>query len=277
MSSGWERVLEYAKMSENAYGENALDVSPWEMVDAVNLAGNSNTAYGGYGAVAYYNPLTGEIAIAHRGTDDSHDLVQDFFMYTINYSYIQGLHAERFTAHIKAMYPGATKITHTGHSLGGSLANYMAKIDTSSKAIAFDPLGTAGMKDTWNQLAKGKSKYNNILNLLSDPNIVNGAKPHAGKVVKLGNKNQLIPNPVKSHSLSDYIIPLIEAKVVAQNVTKEALAATSDILQKLTQPNVANVYIPRQTCQANAATPCLPNTPTAQELAELVKTYRPRQ
>jgi dienelactone hydrolase len=269
MATGWERILEYAKMSENAYGDN-FDVALWQKVDT---AEHPNS---GYGAVAYFNPETGEVVIAHRGTTGLDDGLQDAGMYLFNSTGEQGELALAFTNYIKQNFPNA-KITHTGHSLGGSLANYMAKLDTASTAIAFDPLGTAGIKDFWDKLTTGKDKHDNILNLVSDPNVVNGAKPHAGKVIALGNKNPLVPHPTNSHSMAGYIIPLIEAKAATQRAAKQALATASNDTPKLAQPNAVNVCIPRHTCQANAPAPCQPNTPTAQELAEMVKTYRPRQ
>ncbi len=269
MPTGWNKVLEYAKMSENAYGDN-LDISPWEKIDTAEHPSS------GYGAVAYYNPATGEVVIAHRGTSDRGDLFQDAGMYLFNAKGEQSKLALEFTNHIKANYPGAN-ITHTGHSLGGSIANFMAKEDPSSSAIAFDPLGTASVSDFVNKIVKGNDKHTNIVNFISDPNIINGGKPHAGKVIQLGYKNPLIPKPVKSHNLVSYIIPLIENKVNATQSATTATQVASTIQSKLTPPLPANVYVPRQCRAATSPTPCQPTTPTAQEFMAMIKTYRPGQ
>lgn len=94
----------------------------------------------GYLAVAFQHIPTKQIIIAHGGTDvsDWHDLKADMQL-ALGEQYAQLPLAEKFTRHVVQTYGAdlpsnrCQTIYHTGHSLGGAIAAYMACASGSIK------------------------------------------------------------------------------------------------------------------------------------------------
>lgn len=125
---------DYLDLSTEAY-DNGLETSQ-QSTEGWNIIGQSQNDQTGYAAVAYQAP-DGSIVIAHRGTDGLKDLGSDLSIGRQNLP-AQFDDADNFTQEIMSEF--GDEVVHTGHSLGGGLAQLVGhKYGTES--IAFDPPG----------------------------------------------------------------------------------------------------------------------------------------
>ena len=98
---------------------------------------NFKTGFAGY-AIKDEN----HIVIVYKGTDikDVHDRMNDVNMAALKKIPEQVTDALKLYDIVKTSYPN-TKIDVTGHSLGGSLAQYVAIIRNVNEAVCFCPVG----------------------------------------------------------------------------------------------------------------------------------------
>ena len=129
----------YLELSNLAYTkfEKGKPVNPpegWEVIDKIS---DKKTGYQGIAL----RSATGEVVIAHRGTEDWKDLLIADRQMAFGEIPSQYQVAEKFSEDIRSLFP-EEDIHHTGHSLGGGLAQMVAYKEKSS-STAFEPLGTS--------------------------------------------------------------------------------------------------------------------------------------
>ncbi len=126
------RSISYAKLADAIYDFDNVTVDSWELIE-------SNGKSSGMDAGVYKNRDTNELALAFRGTetcnlpcsfkeleDTARDAIADLAIGTGTVS-DQFKDAFRFAQGVVSRYPG-TKITVTGHSLGGGLAQAIGAV-----------------------------------------------------------------------------------------------------------------------------------------------------
>lgn len=125
--------LAYIKFEE---GEDLLPPAGWEVI------GQYSDKQTGYQGLALRSS-TGEIVVTHRGTEfsifskDLWGADRQMAKGSIPSQYYQ---AEEFSRQVRSAHPD-DEIHHTGHSLGGSLAQMVAYTE-KAPSTAFEPLGT---------------------------------------------------------------------------------------------------------------------------------------
>jgi WXG100 family type VII secretion target len=232
---------EYALMSQAAYSEGgalpaALETKGWRVLRGAE----TDTGYFG---MAYINDRTGEVVIAHRGTNpdlgdaaevigairsplltvsgigreifrgvginqDGSDLDDDAMIaigkapdqYDESKPFINTV-IEQMNATGRSHY----QITHTGHSLGGALADLHAA-GNGHRAITFDNPGTREILADLNQ-HYDKTKH---LSYQSHANLVNPTNTPAGFSIdiKLNTDSKIlgvIPDVLHDHSLDNMV------------------------------------------------------------------------
>ena len=155
----------------------------------------------GYYGVAVQNIQTMEIVIAHRGT------IVDFNAASLiaDYDLFLGvppklLHmARNFTGTIRSQVKQNRILWHTGHSLGGAIAEFLVANDTLfedsnqdslSFAVTFDSPGIMELLEHYHhnsalQRTFPRSTAFHVISYLSAPNIVNTMGTHIGLVIAL--------------------------------------------------------------------------------------------
>ncbi len=154
----------YAQLASAAYQDNGHPVG-WTRLDIPLASDAINSGY--YGA-AFQDNLTGEIVIAHRGTEPNKmtDLKADFQM-GVSQLPDQYQFARNFYDQVANANKGAL-ISTTGHSLGGSLAQLLAA-EKNLNAVTFNPYGTRDLIPALNNCYPGlnldlNATYSNITN-----------------------------------------------------------------------------------------------------------------
>lgn len=118
----------------------------WKVATYLDASDVSDWAYqaSGYFGVAFYNMETDEYVLAYRGTSptDPGDLYADYTIFR-NKANTQMIYAEMLFDKVNRIYGYPNHIYVTGHSLGGYLAESMAKNHTSiDLGITFNGAGT---------------------------------------------------------------------------------------------------------------------------------------
>lgn len=233
---------DYALMSQAAYSEGgalpaALVAKGWRVLRGAE----TDTGYFG---MAYVNDRTGEVVIAHRGTDpdagDAADVVgaiirppllpvsgagrlifrtvgingdgsdlDDDGMILIERAPDQYGESKPFIntvlEQMKATGRGHYQVTHTGHSLGGALADLHAA-GNGQHAITFDNPGTREILENLNQ-DYDKTKH---ISYQSHANLINQTNTPAGFSInmKLNTESQIlgvIPDVFHDHSIDNMV------------------------------------------------------------------------
>lgn len=201
--SAWAYVTEvpprtYAILSELAYSDSAtlpqdLKDQGWEVLSTATEEGLTGDGYAG---TAFINPNTGEVVIAHRGTDTwtldknlSSDLDDDLAI-------AQGKLPAQY--HVSREFVDSVKdklsqdprfnnytLVHTGHSLGAALSDLNAMQD-GSKGIGFDNPGTYQIiKNNTSEFLGARENQKNIISYQSNPNLVHLGGQNLGHVVDI--------------------------------------------------------------------------------------------
>lgn len=119
------------------------NIEGWEVITGVEGIGTDGVSseWAGFQAVAYKNEATKEIVIAYRGTDSLLDGIISDAQIAFNLTPQQTSPALEFYNKIAASVSGEDyTISVTGHSLGGSLAQYVAAVKGIS-AVTFNGPG----------------------------------------------------------------------------------------------------------------------------------------
>ena len=164
-----------------AYLFKKLQDKNWEVLTTPyeNAGCNKKT---GYQAIAFIHRGSKQIVIAHRGTQNAESVLADIAMLrmTVPTQYQEG--AKVFTKQLLEHYKDYA-VSHTGHSLGGSLAAFSA-YETGSAATIFDPFGVKHI--LFNNMGESfDTSQLPITTYLSRVNIVNGTAPHVGLVLEI--------------------------------------------------------------------------------------------
>ena len=151
------RSPRYARIADNAYvnrQSRVRDRSKWEpvvaddvMFEVLKHVDNKQTGYQG---TVYERVDTGEIVVAHRGTDALKDGLVDASMVTSRLN-LQTADAIALTRDALSMARTSSArggqvvpVTVTGHSLGGTLAQITA-LHLTLKGETFDAYGAASL------------------------------------------------------------------------------------------------------------------------------------
>lgn len=203
--------LDYLIFANNAYKDTKTHIDPpepWEL--ASEEADNIN----GYAAIVYVNKKTKQIVIAHRGTDTANMLDQATDI-MVEYPSIgkgtlgpQVKSAIKFTEKILKKYKGY-QVSHTGHSLGGYIAEVLAS-RTKSIGVSFDSPG-GGRTIALDGILHGKYT-SQITAYVSDPNIVNFFRglpfSEVGTVYNINQGNSTVEgssSSVDTHDIYGYM------------------------------------------------------------------------
>jgi len=182
------KTNDYATLSFHVYNfDNTSIPEGWTQF----LSSPDNNSYFGS---SYINEKNKEIIIAHRGTEpsDTGDLVSDLQL-ALNFVPNQYSDAITFVNTIKGytkvggIFEGYTK-AHTGHSLGGVLAQLSAAT-FEEKAATFDSTGTLELME---ELGISYSTTD-ITSYVAAPNAINTTNTHIGDVVRIYNSPILEP------------------------------------------------------------------------------------
>ena len=186
----------YALFSQLSYSDSPelseeLKSQGWEVLcTAKELSMDRD----GYSGIAFINPRTGEVVIAHRGTDQwnfnpfngkSSDVDDDASIrlgaipdqYYVSRDFVNGVKEK---LKYDARFSDYT-LTHTGHSLGAALSDLNAVTD-SVKGIAFDNPGTLQIIKSHQDVFSPDNRVN-IVSYQSNPGLVHLGGENAGYVV----------------------------------------------------------------------------------------------
>lgn len=157
----------------------------------------------------YYSPTKNDLIIAHRGTHDKHDVLEDAKIISGNFEKSERLKKTfKQVENILKYYPTAT-VTNTGHSLASRISQYIGLMLplNKSKVVGFNS-GTAPIDIRKNLINIVKcylfntdecKKYKNqtLYTTLIDPiSILSVITPSKVKIVK--------PTKLNPHSLSNF-------------------------------------------------------------------------
>ena len=169
-----------------------MDGVVYEVVEFVD---NKKTGYQG---VIYQRVGTGEIIVAHRGTEfdreplkdgwhtDGGMVAKEFNLQTedaIALTRHALSYAQNYADRKKVPVP---EVTHTGHSLGGCHAQTMAH-HFDHKAETFNAYGAAGLKG----INPNEPNAANVTNHVMAGDPVSAASPHYGKVVMYATPKEI--------------------------------------------------------------------------------------
>lgn len=196
---------EYANVAEDAYKnvdrdkyitneENYLVNSvKYKVIDQVY---DKESDYHG---TIYQNIETHDIFVAHRGTASMEDSIIDYLMATRETN-IQIPHAlelteraQKYASKYEDRFGILPKVSVTGHSLGGALAEVCA-YEYGLKAVTFNGYGSVGLKyqNSEGEYKSIPQKYEgDITNHMMAGDIVNIANPHIGKNIIYARPKQI--------------------------------------------------------------------------------------
>lgn len=178
---------EYAALAADAYETHPP--SEWQTGITVNgvqfrIIDQRSTA-SGYQGTIYQNAQTGELVLAHRGTEFDRELVRDGVLADGGMVFAgvnsQAEDARAFTEYAIARAAdfgqdkGAVPLSVTGHSLGGTLAEITA-YEYDLKGETFDAYGAAGLSL---HIPEGG---HDVINHVRATDFVSAASAHHGEV-----------------------------------------------------------------------------------------------
>lgn len=195
----------YATLSLQAY-EDGGGTPPRGWIVLVESTGISTEGYHG---VAYANPTTKQMVIAHRGTDfftGDTDLDDDILL---KLDQVPGQYEEaakpfiRLALNFYEQYFGQPALEHTsftGHSLGAVLAE-LAAHEFRRSAVTFESPGSDPIL-----VEMGRTPDNQrVISFQAAPNAVNRANAHVGQIYRVypphEQTNGAIPQVLLRHSM----------------------------------------------------------------------------
>ncbi|TWQ53366.1 lipase family protein, partial [Xanthomonas vasicola] len=207
---------QYAGLSDDVYKDRAVGRRAPGQEEIVTLEGQRyavlehvNNKSTGYQGTIYRREGSGEIVVAHRGTEGAaNDILTDATMVTSRTN-PQAADALALTKHALGYAKefgkeeGRTpEVTVTGHSLGGALAQVSAH-HYALKGETFNAYGAASL--SYRIPEGGNSVINHVM--ASDP--VSAASPHFGQVRMYAKPDEIVTlsDAGYSNSKANFLIP----------------------------------------------------------------------
>lgn len=221
-------VQDAGTFSAKAYSDKPADMNGWTQQAQVS-------ADNGFHAKALEKDDV--VMVVFRGPDDMGDLKADHQMISGKLP-DQFKNAVDFMEQVKTQNPDK-KIVVTGHSLGGSLTELVASKYDDILGISFDAIGTKGLVDSADGIAKGLKDNKNTINYIVAGDVISNATPHVGQTtlvdvvadVSRGNKLQSphsignFSGSAGNNSLSGVEDGFVQKSI---NATKSARAKASE-------------------------------------------------
>ncbi|CCF68680.1 lipase [Xanthomonas phaseoli pv. phaseoli] len=207
---------QYAGLSEDAYKDRAVGRRAPGHEEIVTIEGERyavldhvNNPSNGYQGTVYRRERSGEIVVAHRGTEGAvNDVLTDATMVTSRTN-PQAADALALTKNAMDIAKDVGKrtghqpeVTVTGHSLGGALAQVSAH-HYDLKGETFNAYGAASL--SYRIPEGGNSVINHVM--ASDP--VSAASPHFGQVRMYAKPDEIatLSGAGYSNSKANFLIP----------------------------------------------------------------------
>ena len=183
---------EYARLSNDSYNDRSQEKNSNKTVSIggidYKILDVTNDPKTGYQGSAYQRMDTGEVVIAHRGTEpDAKDVKADAGMvFNGRNSQLDGAveFTERAMARARETQPNFAKpivVSITGHSLGGTLAEIIA----AKHGVHAETFNAYGPKDLIHLKRYGvdvHAQHPNIVNHVRATDVVGAGGPHLGQV-----------------------------------------------------------------------------------------------
>lgn len=205
---------QYAALADHSYGRdrhgNAVDLAALvgkatriEGVDYKILAHSDKPS--GYQGTVYQRVSSGEIVVAHRGTEFERQLADDLLKAdggmvvrrdnrqasdAIDLTRIAQAHAREYASDNRTAIP---QVTVTGHSLGGTLAQVSAHY-FDLKGETFNAYGAASLNirhPTTGEIYRTGSGGNDVLNHVMGADLVSSGSQHYGQVRTYTNGREI--------------------------------------------------------------------------------------
>jgi len=168
----------YARLADDSYRDGTLlEKTPYKILDSIDKSS-------GYHGVIYRNMETGDIVVAHRGTEFEGDKLRDLLATDGQMALIrlnQQLDGARQAVDLALQYakvPGSNgempEVSVTGHSLGGALAQ-MTAAEYGLRGETFNAYGAAGLRRT-------PAGGDQVINHVRATDMVSAAGQHFGSV-----------------------------------------------------------------------------------------------
>ena len=219
MSKEIERHERYKLYAQNSYKLKTKlpqDIFPY------GFQQNSKTGFFGYALVE-----KDRVVVIFRGTNNliSPDTKNDFFM-VLNKIPEQLTDALNFYDDVKSKFPNK-KIDVTGHSLGGSLAQYVAIMRNVNEAVCFCPVGIGPSMENYLSKYGSKTSPSKIINY-NNPNDI-WTKSFRNKLFGTNYLIEALDKDGDMHSLEN-MKPLSNRKNTYKNynLPKENLNSSSN-------------------------------------------------
>ena len=245
----------YAYMSELAYKDDLngiqRDVSATQLYDSLppgweilttSQQGVVGVSYNhdDYFAMVFRHEQSKQIVIAHRGTKKAGALRADGELVRGDFPKQFTKAAAPFTEKVVTHNPGY-EISHTGHSLGGSLAALCAYLFCSS-AVIFEPFGIKHTLERHSSLKNlGDVNFDAlpVTTYLSAPNLVNTAAGHVGLIFQVCPNTQLKSLIEITYDLSMSLWRLLSVPVPSLSTVEEI---TGDIMRYHSMSKVRSLF-----------------------------------
>lgn len=184
-------VYEYATLSEAIYAKsNAVVPDGWELLTTSEQQRdeNGNFSRDGFRAMARVHHEKKHIIIVIQGSETGDDLISNVHL-VFNRMDRQWICAKKFTERVLDMVhqdPVLKEydISATGHSLGGAQAEFMSYL-FGFKSVTFESPGALELIRSYDEGVEVDPKKVNNISFLARPNIINTAKTHTGRIVRL--------------------------------------------------------------------------------------------
>jgi hypothetical protein len=185
-------AAEYARLSDDSYNDRSTERASG---DPITLKGSNiqytvldvaNDPKSDYQGTAYRRVDTGEVIIAHRGTESAKDGMADAGM-VLNGRNSQLDEAMKFTAQAMAIAQKVAgkdsplSVSITGHSLGGTLAQITAA-KHGVHAETFNAYGPRHLTDLGRYGVDVHAPHPNIVNHVRATDVVSAGGPHLGQM-----------------------------------------------------------------------------------------------